>query len=299
MYCKFRIKYIFLCLIMIFSVILSTEISYAEETPSEYTVVLNPVSGDGSYYTVEYTGNPEVQSNGNIFVYTWGEEATITITVKEGCLIQSSDVDFMEGLVEDDWDCEFGVTWDSATIDRVGNKGHPSGITGTFSDGWTKYTIYISSDAFNKSDGNSAGYNEYCADITTLKFDFAIEGTPIENSDSPSISGGDEVPSEHISGHNTVAQNIPDNSEITRWQKVIEKIKEFEKIIEIITNFMYGFGILTAVLSIMVTLFEYSIASTHPLRRRESLENLASGAICIALFGSIKLFVTLIIQIAM
>lgn len=272
-----------------------------------YTITISCESNN-SHYSVEYTGNPTVSSNGNVITYTWKTPATITISASDGYYIyppSSSEADY----IKEDIANNKNVNYCSASYDRNLNAPYNSGITGNFSTGLKQYKITISNDAFNISDGTTSGYSPDCLNPSNINISFTvISGTysdytagfsPTNSNNSNNTPTTNTPNTQNSEGSKIVAQYEADDTSNSNWNKVIIKIKDFQDIIRLITNFLFGFSILNGILCLIISVIKYSSSSTHPMLRRQSIIDLGASAICIALLGSVKLLASLIIQISL
>ena len=79
------------------------------------------------------------------------------------------------------------------------------------------------------------------------------------------------------------------------WDKAIEKIRDFAKVIKIITNAYFLIGVLTCFLVMIINIVRYAAAPGNIFARQQFYYNLGATVVCTALLGAVKILVDLII----
>lgn len=95
-----------------------------------------------------------------------------------------------------------------------------------------------------------------------------------------------------------VSNNISSNNTSKTWlDNVKTAVRNFESLINIATMFYLGFTLLTSLLVIILCTVKLSLMPSHPIKRRETIMEIITAGICLALNGGITLITKLLIQI--
>lgn len=95
-----------------------------------------------------------------------------------------------------------------------------------------------------------------------------------------------------------VGQRLADIRE-NLYDKIRENMKRFNRLIRILTTWIYGIAIFMAMLTLILSTLKLVMSNSHPLRRYEAIMNLLTCFICIALLGSITIITRFILEITM
>ncbi len=97
-----------------------------------------------------------------------------------------------------------------------------------------------------------------------------------------------------------VSNNIYHNETSDTWlDNVKTAVRNFESLINTATIFYLGFSILTSLLVIILCTVKLSLMPSHPIKRRETIMEIITAGICLALNGGITLITKLLIQIVL
>lgn len=95
-----------------------------------------------------------------------------------------------------------------------------------------------------------------------------------------------------------VSNNIYHNKTSDTWlDNVKTAVRNFESLINMATIFYLGFALLTSLLVIIICIVKLSLMPSHPIKRRETIMEIITAGVCLALNGGITLITKLLIQI--
>jgi hypothetical protein len=98
----------------------------------------------------------------------------------------------------------------------------------------------------------------------------------------------------------TVAKYVETAEDTERQTALDSAIEDFEKsIIGTVTNFLFGFAVLTSLLVLVIVVLKFGASGANPNDRNTAIIDLGICVLCIALLGSVKLITSLIIGITM
>ena len=120
----------------------------------------------------------------------------------------------------------------------------------------------------------------------------AFDGT--HDADDLYNSGGMGM---YLDSNPVIGRRLSDNRD-SIYDKIRENIKRFNRLIKIITMWIYGIAILLSMIALIMTVLKLVTSNSHPLRRYEAIMNILTCFICIALLGSITLITRLILQLS-
>ena len=95
------------------------------------------------------------------------------------------------------------------------------------------------------------------------------------------------------------SEKITEKQKETKRAAFINSIIDFEDVIKIMTNFMFGFAILTSVLCLIIIILRLAGSGINPSERKSAVVDLGLSLICVAMLGSVKVISLMIIQIAL
>jgi hypothetical protein len=97
----------------------------------------------------------------------------------------------------------------------------------------------------------------------------------------------------------TVAKYVQSSEDKEKASALNDAVEDFEKsIVGTVTNFMFGFAILTSLLCFVIVVLKFGASGANPNSRNTAMADLGICVLCIALLGSVKLLTSLIIGIA-
>lgn len=109
------------------------------------------------------------------------------------------------------------------------------------------------------------------------------------------VNGGEN--NQGNQGANIVG-SYQDTKADTRWTKLVASIMDFEDLIKMGTNALFGFAILNGVLCLAISAVRFAGSGSHPMHRRQATLDLVMCAVTTALLGGTKLISMLILQAA-
>lgn len=89
-------------------------------------------------------------------------------------------------------------------------------------------------------------------------------------------------------GSSNIIGGHPEDPTPNIYDALRDKIKEYNRLINMITVFAYGVSIITSALCLIISVIKLAGSSSHPLKRREAVMNILCSVICIALLGGIS-----------
>lgn len=196
---------------------------------------------------------------------------------------------------------------------------------------WFSYDYIWSDDYSYLSDNNGNVYYPLSYTIAAQSGYTAISINNITNAEKSTestitvtfsmysdITTTDKFGSGYIyasNGSSSITKNKGNNNSISTWSASVSTnnnadlntnvkltnlrnaLKSFEKYIDLSTTFYIAASILTSILVIIINIFNLAVIPSHPIKRRQTIENLICSLLCLALTGGTGLFIKLIIQI--